>query len=270
MVRVQSFRAFDATAGASMRVSSRRGRGGVSAFLISRRVDRAADASMRGGHERAASTPSRDTPRRLEDIRPWCISRQLWWGHRIPAWFAFRKGMISASRGGGCLHAIDATRVHLTMKWEAVRDPRCSAQAKAGTTVDVDAERNKERWIVARSEEQALAQAQKLLGTKDVTLERENVLDTTAPSRYRRASSPGHVVFFFGLFALLGVWLARYTDEFKAFYPTQLLETGLDILFFWVARMVMMGLQLTDKLPFTDVYLHAMVRDKDGRKCRNL
>ena len=56
------------------------------------------------------------------------------------------------------------------------------------------------------------------------------------------------------------------TDEFKAFYPTQLLETGLDILFFWVARMVMMGLQLTDKLPFTDVYLHAMVRDKDGRK----
>ena len=56
------------------------------------------------------------------------------------------------------------------------------------------------------------------------------------------------------------------TDEFRAFYPTQLSETGLNILFFWVARMVMMGLQLTDKLPFTDVYLHAMVRDKDGRK----
>lgn len=49
------------------------------------------------------------------------------------------------------------------------------------------------------------------------------------------------------------------TDDFKAFYPTSLLETGLDILFFWVARMVMMGLQLTDKLPFHTVYLHAMV-----------
>jgi valyl-tRNA synthetase len=56
------------------------------------------------------------------------------------------------------------------------------------------------------------------------------------------------------------------TDDFKAFYPTSLLETGVDILFFWVARMVMMGLQLTDTLPFHTVYLHAMVRDKDGRK----
>ena len=56
------------------------------------------------------------------------------------------------------------------------------------------------------------------------------------------------------------------TADLEAFYPTALLETGLDILFFWVARMVMMGLQLTDKLPFNTVYLHAMVRDKDGRK----
>lgn len=56
------------------------------------------------------------------------------------------------------------------------------------------------------------------------------------------------------------------TNDLKAFYPTSLLETGVDILFFWVARMVMMGLQLTDKLPFHTVYLHAMVRDKEGRK----
>jgi valyl-tRNA synthetase len=57
-----------------------------------------------------------------------------------------------------------------------------------------------------------------------------------------------------------------HTDDLKAFYPTSLLETGLDILFFWVARMVMMGLQLTDTLPFHTVFLHAMVRDKEGRK----
>jgi valyl-tRNA synthetase len=56
------------------------------------------------------------------------------------------------------------------------------------------------------------------------------------------------------------------TDDMKAFYPTSLLETGSDILFFWVARMVMMGLELTDMLPFETVYLHAMVRDKNGRK----
>ena len=95
--------------------------------------------------------------------------------------------------------------------------------------MDVDAERNKERWIVARSEAQALAQAQKLLGTKDITLERdEDVLDTWFSS---------------GLFPFSVFGWPDDTDEFKAFYPTQLLETGLDILFFWVARMVMMGLQ---------------------------
>ena len=151
----------------------------------------------------------------LENIRPWCISRQLWWGHRIPAWFAFKKG-------------------------------------EDRNTIDVDAERNKSRWIVARNEEAALQKARELLGTSDVILEQdEDVLDTWFSS---------------GLWPFSAFGWPDDTDEFKAFYPTQLLETGSDILFFWVARMVMMGLQLTDTLPFTEVYLHAMVRDKDGRK----
>jgi valyl-tRNA synthetase len=62
-----------------------------------------------------------------------------------------------------------------------------------------------------------------------------------------------------GLFPFSVMGWPDNTDDFKAFYPTSLLETGLDILFFWVARMVMMGLQLTDTLPFHTVYLHAMV-----------
>lgn len=62
-----------------------------------------------------------------------------------------------------------------------------------------------------------------------------------------------------GLFPFSVMGWPEKTDDLKAFYPTSLLETGLDILFFWVARMVMMGLQLTDKLPFNTVYLHAMV-----------
>ena len=69
-----------------------------------------------------------------------------------------------------------------------------------------------------------------------------------------------------GLFPFSVFGWPNNTDDLKAFYPTSLLETGLDILFFWVARMVMMGLHLTDTLPFTTVYLHAMVRDKYGRK----
>jgi valyl-tRNA synthetase len=86
----------------------------------------------------------------------------------------------------------------------------------------------------------------------DISLERdEDVLDTWFSS---------------GLFPFSVMGWPDQTDDLKAFYPTSLLETGLDILFFWVARMVMMGLELTDTLPFHTVFLHAMVRDKEGRK----
>jgi valyl-tRNA synthetase len=87
---------------------------------------------------------------------------------------------------------------------------------------------------------------------EDITLVRdEDVLDTWFSS---------------GLFPFSVMGWPENTADLKAFYPTSLLETGLDILFFWVARMVMMGLELTDTLPFHTVFLHAMVRDKEGRK----
>jgi valyl-tRNA synthetase len=89
-------------------------------------------------------------------------------------------------------------------------------------------------------------------GRDEIVLERdEDVLDTWFSS---------------GLFPFSVFGWPDQTEDMKAFYPTSLLETGLDILFFWVARMVMMGLQLTDQLPFHTVFLHAMVRDKEGRK----
>lgn len=89
-------------------------------------------------------------------------------------------------------------------------------------------------------------------GRGEINLERDaDVLDTWFSS---------------GLFPFSVFGWPDQTDDVKAFYPTSLLETGLDILFFWVARMVMMGLQLTDQLPFHTVFLHAMVRDKEGRK----
>jgi valyl-tRNA synthetase len=95
--------------------------------------------------------------------------------------------------------------------------------------------------------QEAYDKAEKLLGCSrdEIVLERdEDVLDTWFSS---------------GLFPFSVMGWPDNTDDFKAFYPTSLLETGLDILFFWVARMVMMGLQLTDTLPFHTVYLHAMV-----------
>jgi valyl-tRNA synthetase len=100
----------------------------------------------------------------------------------------------------------------------------------------------------------AYEKAIKLLGCprEEIVLERdEDVLDTWFSS---------------GLFPFSVMGWPDQTDDMKAFYPTSLLETGVDIIFFWVARMVMMGLELTDTLPFHTVFLHAMVRDKEGRK----
>jgi valyl-tRNA synthetase len=151
----------------------------------------------------------------LENIRPWCVSRQLWWGHRIPAYFATKTGEGE---------------------------------------MDKNAAGNKERWVVARSEADARAKAAVLLGCPQDQVclaQDEDVLDTWFSS---------------GLFPFSVMGWPDDTPDMKGFFPTSLLETGLDILFFWVARMVMMSLQLTDQLPFTEVYLHAMVRDKEGRK----
>jgi len=151
----------------------------------------------------------------LDNIRDWCVSRQLWWGHRIPAWFATKVGEVGVERN------------------------------------DMG---NNERWIVARNEEEAMKKAEILLKcpAASISLSRdEDVLDTWFSS----------ALFPFSVFG----WPDQ-TPDLAAFYPTSLLETGLDILFFWVARMVMMGLELTDVLPFDTVYLHAMVRDKEGRK----
>eukprot|EP00898_Chlorokybus_atmophyticus_P004926 jgi/Chlat1/5434/Chrsp36S05441 len=139
----------------------------------------------------------------LENIKDWCVSRQLWWGHRIPAWYA------------------------------------------SGDNVPAGA------YIVARNEEEAQSKARDMYGEGVVLRQEDDVLDTWFSS---------------GLwpFSTLG-WPDR-TADFSKFYPTSVLETGHDILFFWVARMIMMGLEFTGETPFHTVYLHGLVRDAQGRK----
>jgi valyl-tRNA synthetase len=130
----------------------------------------------------------------LENVEDWCISRQIWWGHRIPAWYCS-----------------DCDKVIVSMD-----DPAACPECNSGS------------------------------------LEQDgDVLDTWFSS----ALWP---------FSTLG-WPEK-TDELGKFYPTSALVTGFDILFFWVARMMMMGLQFMDEVPFRDVYVHALVRDAQGHK----
>jgi valyl-tRNA synthetase len=134
----------------------------------------------------------------MTNIQPWCISRQLWWGHRIPAWY------------GPDGHS-----------------------------------------FVSMTEADAQAQALAYYGKSEALIQDEDVLDTWFSS----ALWP---------FSTLG-W-PEETADLKAFYPTSVLVTGTDILFFWVARMMMMGLYALGDVPFKTVLLHALVRDEKGQK----
>ena len=130
----------------------------------------------------------------LENIQPWCISRQLWWGHRIPAWYCADCGEITVTR----------------------EDPT-ACQHCGSTNIEQD----------------------------------PDVLDTWFSS---------------GLWPFSTLGWPDDTDDLQRYYPTTMMETAYDILFFWVARMVMMGLSFTEQPPFEVVYLHGLVRDAHGQK----
>lgn len=130
----------------------------------------------------------------MQNIRDWCISRQIWWGHRIPAWYCDDCQEVTVAR----------------------EDPK------------------------------------KCVHCNSANLRQEtDVLDTWFSSALWPFSTMG--------------WPDE-TEELKSFYPTSVLVTGFDILFFWVARMMMMGLKFMDAVPFRDVYIHALVRDMEGQK----
>ena len=148
----------------------------------------------------------------MENIKDWCISRQIWWGHQIPAWYC-----------------ADCDRANLIKGADG--EYRLGKDAKP---------------IVARTAPEQCPGC----GSRDLVQD-PDVLDTWFSS----ALWP---------FSTLG-WPER-TEDLQRFYPTSTLVTGFDILFFWVARMIMMGLKFMGDVPFRDVYIHALVRDEQGQK----
>ena len=153
----------------------------------------------------------------LENIQPWCVSRQLWWGHQIPAW---------SSPWGGTYVEEDEEAAFAVALADGV-----------------------EQGVLQAEEAEALANDPEKL--REMFPRDEDVLDTWFSS----ALWP---------FSTLG-WPDE-TPEMARFYPTSVLVTGFDIIFFWVARMMMMGLHFEKEVPFHDVYIHALVRDEKGAK----
>ncbi len=179
----------------------------------------------------------------MENIQPWCISRQLWWGHQIPAWYGF-----AADAQG---NALVGSSQQLSSVGRDLRSacPRRKRSRKARTYYGVEdvAGRRNERAAVEQ-----VSAAQRGGNTKRFAIWRdEDVLDTWFSS----ALWP---------FSTLG-W-PEPTGELARYYPTDVLVTGFDIIFFWVARMMMMGLKFMDEVPFRTVYIHALVRDQHGAK----
>ena len=153
----------------------------------------------------------------MENIQPWCISRQLWWGHQIPAWYGpDGKVFVAETEDEAVARALAYYEETGTLRHHQAREMAVHEEKRAP--------------IIVRD---------------------EDVLDTWFSS----ALWP---------FSTLG-WPDE-TKELKRYYPTSALVTGFDIIFFWVARMMMMGLHFMEEIPFKDVYIHALVRDERGAK----
>ncbi|GGL25345.1 valine--tRNA ligase [Caulobacter rhizosphaerae] len=183
----------------------------------------------------------------LRNIEPWCVSRQLWWGHRIPAWFGPK---------------LEAGRIVLE---NAEVSPTLSASSSL-TDRDI---------FVAEDEAEALQEARNHYGCEVQVAENFDAWLKMFPTS---SANGERVVYIYRDEDVLDTWFSsalwpfstlgwpEKTQDLAKFYPTSTLVTGFDIIFFWVARMMMMGIHFMGEVPFKQVFINALVRDEKGAK----
>ena len=193
----------------------------------------------------------------MRNIQPWCISRQIWWGHQIPAWYG-PDGEVFVAESEEAAHAL--AQKHYTSspsprpsRGEGRGEGQPQAQPSSrDATVRVAPSPGDGAAPASAPHPDPLPAAKSDGERANVVLLRDpDVLDTWFSS---------------GLWAFSTLGWPDQTPELRRFYPTTTLVTGFDIIFFWVARMMMTGLHFMKEVPFSDVYIHALVRDEKGAK----
>ncbi|WP_420586483.1 valine--tRNA ligase [Ruegeria sp.] len=181
----------------------------------------------------------------LENIEPWCISRQLWWGHQIPVWYGPRVVDISDEDVNGWEYDY-LNPVHFCAP--TIDEAKSKAMEYYYANAGPDA-----KWI---------GEAQDAIHAHDMGDEAGYML----PVALWRDPDVLDTWFSSGLWPIGTLGWPEQTEEMERYFPTDVLITGFDILFFWVARMMMMQLAVVDQIPFHTVYLHQLVRDEKGKK----
>jgi len=204
----------------------------------------------------------------LENIEPWCISRQLWWGHQIPVWYGLDLSYEGDVYDDGEIDHLDVLRMfldgglvnlgevyHCAASFEAVKDRFLDDNA------DTPAPLAHARVVEVESKAAAVEMLAESLADYVV-----NQDPTRLVFPVWRDPDVLDTWFSSGLWPIGTLGWPEQTPEMEKYFPTDVLVTGFDILFFWVARMMMMQLAVTGDVPFHTVYLHQLVRDEKGKK----
>ena len=187
----------------------------------------------------------------LENIRDWTISRQLWWGHRIPAWYCMDCTADDGRRQAEHVRFIFNPPLEVNGR-----------QVEVATYAELEAQGLARPDVLEKAAHMKVDLAVKPIVAREAP-ERCPVCGST---RLVQEADVLDTWFSSGLWPFSTLGWPEDTPDYRYFYPTTVMETGYDILFFWVARMIMMGLEFTDQVPFRIVYLHGLVRDEHGRK----